>query len=169
MSINVKPSTKLFAKHIKSNIRNEEKIMSFYKTITYTTSIGFDVEYSIGASSTADILATILTVNKVSSWISDNFNLDDLSITYTDDKTILSKDSDEPIVDFTTLKNRFNAIIDDLKKRGIIKNTYMDLWDFIDKNPNAYIYNWDPESLVVVLDFLNAAINIKDETGSVTI
>lgn len=143
--------------------------MSFYKTITYTTSTGFDLEYSIGASSTADILANILTVNKVSSWISDNFNLDALSITYTDDKTILSEDSAEPIVDFTTLKNRFNAIIDDLKKRGIIKNTYMDLWDFIDENPNSHIYGWEPDSLVVVLDFLNAAFNIKDETGSVTI
>lgn len=143
--------------------------MSFYKTITYTTSTGFDLEYSIGASSTADILANILTVNKVSSWISDNFNLDALSITYTDNKTILSEDSDEPIVDFPTLKNRFNAIIDDLKKRGIIKNTYMDLWDFIDENPNSRIYGWEPDSLVVVLDFLNTTFNIKDETGSVTI
>ena len=143
--------------------------MSFYKTITYTAPNGFEFDSSIGASSTADILANILTVNKVSSWISKDFNLDALSITYTDDKTILSKDSAEPIVNFDTLTNRFNAIINDLKKRNIIKNTHLDLWGFSDENPDSYIYGWDPDSLAVVLGFVETIIRIKNETGSVTL
>lgn len=142
--------------------------MSFFKQILYSKN-GFVFDAHIGASSTADILTNILTVDKLSDWITKDFNLDALTITYDANGTTLSHDYGVAIVDFDTLVFRYNAILKDLTKRGIIKDEdILDLWGFDDDFPNKTIYGWNAGDLAVVLDFVKTIIDIKNHDGNVS-
>lgn len=141
--------------------------MSIYKEISYKVD-GINFSDYIGASSTGDILATFLTKNKIQSWITDDFNLDSLNITYNENTEPIVSNNSEPIVDFNTLVKRFDTTIDNLKKKGLIQNDILDLYDFDDKNPNSNIYGWDILSLASTLNFIKTIINVKNNDGVVS-
>lgn len=143
--------------------------MSFFKTITQTID-GVEIRSDVSTDAAADILTTFITVNKKETWIDDEFNLDAINITYSDKnpEAILSANSSEPIVDFETLKSRFDKIFTDLQKRGIIDDSVRDLWGVDETNPNASIYGWRPAPLADALTFIETIIEEKEINGSVT-
>lgn len=143
--------------------------MSFFKIITQKIN-GTEIKSEISTDSAADILTKFITVNKKETWLDAEFNLDAINITYSDEnpEAILSAQSSEPIVDFETLKSRFDKIFTDLKKRGIIDDSALDLWGVDETNPHASIYGWRPAPLAIALDFIATIIEEKESNGSVT-
>jgi len=143
--------------------------MSFFKIITQKIN-GTEIKSEISTDSAADILTKFITVKKKETWIDAKFNLDAINITYSNEnpEAILSANSSEPIVDFETLKSRFDKIFNDLQTRGIIDDSVLDLWGVDETNPHASIYGWDPGALAIALDFIATIIEEKESNGSVT-
>ena len=143
--------------------------MSFFKIITQKIN-GTEIKSEISTDSAADILTKFITVNKKETWLDAEFNLDAINITYSDEnpEAILSAQSSEPIVDFETLKSRFDKIFNDLQKRGIIDDSVLDLWGVDETNPHASIYGWRPAPLADALNFIETIIEERESNGSVS-
>lgn len=150
-------------------------MMSFYKTINWETN-GVKCDLTLQNRNAAKILATFLTEEKLTSWITDDFNLDGLRITYDekDEPTVDGKNS-HPIVSFDVLVERYTAMYNYLIEKGIILKTSIreleninDLYAVKYDDMSFFKYDWDAHDLADTLIFIHTIIDVKTTNGTVT-